>query len=232
MNLHNNVLVIAPGGEQFERIAPPLLRRVFEVDRIPTGATATELLSVVPFKAVIVRIPVPDMSPRELVAAIHSPESATRGAPVALVADDTGMAEARALLGRGATVVMSVDDPIDERDDILCGMLGVQPRRSLRTLVKLDVQLADGHDRFIAQIENLSATGMLVATPKRHPIGSVAGFEFLLHDQPRPFRGSAEVVRHATRQGDGREGMGYRFLSFEGDRQHDLERLLVARAAR
>ena len=67
---------------------------------------------------------------------------------------------------------------------------------------------------------------MLVATPKHHPLGSVARFEFLLNGQPRPFCGHAEVVRHASYQTDGREGMGFRFLDFEGSGQQDLESLL------
>lgn len=229
MEQRRNVLVVAPGADQFERIAPPLLRRAFEVDRIPSARGAVELLSQVPFAAVIARFPVADMAAADLLAAIHAPESATRGTAVALVADGAAVADARKLIGKGATMVVSLEDPLEQRDDLLCQMLGVHPRRSVRVLVKLDVHLSGDHDRFFAQMENLSATGMMVGTTKRHPLGSTTRFEFLLHGHPRPFSGSAEVVRHASPPRDRCNGMGYRFTSLDGNRQADLERYLLRR---
>lgn len=219
--------MVAPGADQFERIAPPLLRRAFEVDRIPSARGAVELLSQVPFMAVIVRFPVTDMPIAELLAAIRAPDSATRGAPIALVTEGGRVPEARQLVDGGATMVVSLDASIEERDILLCGMLGVHPRRSVRVLVRLDVTLAEDHERFVAQMENLSATGMLVATPKRHPMGSTARFEFILRGELLPFRGTAEVVRHASPPRDRCEGMGYRFTSLEGDRHEALERYLL-----
>ena len=85
------------------------------------------------------------------------------------------------------------------------------------------VTLTDARDdHFIAQIQDISASGMFVATPKIHPVGREASFEFILPGDPSPFCGLAEISRHAKPDVDTARGMGFRFISFDNGRAHEF----------
>ena len=211
-----NILVVEVGAHEYDNVAPHLLRALFEVDRVPGAASALELLKVVPFSAVICRFPLQEIQCTDFVAAIKAPTSASRHAAIALVTDQNLLSETGVLLEHGVDLVLSLGDPQGEREAMLCTLLGIQPRRSLRVLVKLSVQInSGGTDRFVSQTHDVSGSGMFVITKKSIAVGTDVGFSFTLPGENRPFEGRAKVSRvaaPATTQGP--QGLGIHFENF------------------
>lgn len=217
-----NILTVGVGRELFEETASPLLRKGFDVDRFPDPVAALELVSVVPFAALIIRHPLVGMTTDSFLAVVRRPGSASSQSRVALLVDDKDFRSAQELLERGVQLVVRAAAPLPERDQQMCTLLGISPRQDTRIMVKLNVVLAgEKYDRFIAQTKDISASGMFVITRKRHAVGSPASFEFTVADERSTIRGVAEVTRHSE-PGARISGMGFRFVSFEGD---SLERL-------
>ncbi len=212
-----NILVVEVGPQDYDNVAPQLLQALFEVDRVPSASSALELLNIVPFSAVICRHPFTDMETGEFIAGVKAPTSASRDAGIALVTDAYRVSEAGAFLAAGVDLVLSLGDPQGEREAMLCMLLGIQPRRSLRVLVKLSVEIeTGGTDRFVSQTHDVSASGMFVITRKTVDIGAEIGFSFTLPGETRPFEGVAEVSRIAGPQATGPQGLGIHFENFRG----------------
>ncbi|MEN8164427.1 MAG: PilZ domain-containing protein [Acidobacteriota bacterium] len=210
-----NILVVEVGPEDYDNVAPQLLQALFEVDRVPSAGSALELLNIVPFSAVICRHPFSQIETDDFIAAVKAPTSASRDAGIALVTDPDRVAEAGIFLDQGVDLVLSLGDPQGEREAMLCTLLGIQPRRSLRVLVKLSVEIeAGGTDRFVSQTHDVSGSGMFVITRKSVGVGSEIGFSFTLPGEPRPFEGVAEVTRIAEPYAPGPQGLGIHFEKF------------------
>ena len=96
-----------------------------------------------------------------------------------------------------------------------------------RAKFDLDV-VGPSSERFIAQTEDISTSGMLILTPKRFAIGTSAVFNLTLSDDSPPIIGLAEVTRHTEPGIDQHEGMGFRFVSFEDDGEERLRRHLAS----
>jgi len=219
-----NVVVVEVGPDEYDDIAPPLLRSLFEVDRIASASSALDLVTNVAFAAVICRFPLRGIGARKFLETTRRPSSASNKAAIAFVATPESFNEATALLEFGADLVLSLDEPEGEREAMLCTLFGIQPRRSMRILVKLAVIVNEsGPDRFVSQTHDVSASGMFVVTRKQFAIGTKARFQFALTEENRPFQGVCEVTRFADDRTKGPQGMGMRFLSF--DTPEDSERL-------
>jgi len=221
-----NVLVVEVPQPLFDRVAPVLRRRSFEVDRFPDAARAVELLAAVPFQAVVVGYPMQSLDLESFLSAVADGESAL--ASVAVLVAEEHRADVEGYLNRGVDLVLAMENAPEEMQRLLCALFGVAPRSAMRTMVKLEVQLdADQPtERFMAQTENLSTSGMLVVTRRRYPIGTTVGFELLLPAGGGSVSGLAEVARHTEPGQDRVEGIGLRFLSFRGASSSRVERAL------
>jgi hypothetical protein len=113
---------------------------------------------------------------------------------------------------------------------VICALLGVAPRAELRVLVKLELELLDaGNQRIVAQTEDISISGMLVASPRLAPVGSRAAFAITLPGDPDPILGEAEVARHTDPGADRVKGMGLKFMSFRNNGKERMQRYLDAK---
>lgn len=230
MGTKANILVVEVGPDDYDHVAPQLLQALFEVDRVPSADAALELLRIVPFSAVICRHPLESSSTESFIAAVKAADSASRDAGIAVVTDPDRMAETGAFLDQGADLVLSLADPQGEREALLCTLLGIQPRRSLRVLVKISVALdPDTTDRFVSQTHDISGSGMFVITRKKIDIGTRIAFNFGLPGESKPFEGTATVTRIAEDSSKGPAGLGVQFESF---RDHDGGERLMARLDR
>jgi DNA-binding NarL/FixJ family response regulator len=209
-----NVLVVEVPQALFDRVAPVLRRRSFEVDRFPDAARALELLAAVPFQAVVVGYPMREIVLERFLAAVADGESAL--ASVAVLTAKEHRDEVEGYLNRGVDLILAAENAPEEMQRLLCALFGVAPRSAMRTMVKLEVQLgSEGPtERFMAQTENISTSGMLVVTRRRYPLGTTVGFELLLPAGRGSVSGLAEVARHTEPGQDRVEGIGLRFLSF------------------
>jgi CheY-like chemotaxis protein len=222
-----SVLAVNIDAELFTKLAPLLDRSEFEVDRFPRAAGALELLRRVPLDVLLVGYPLPDMPMQEMLDAIRGEGSPCRQSPLLLIAHRDELGGAERFIGRGANRVVAAEEPSAELQKEISRLLAVAPRSSLRTMVRLVVNIGGGAALEMAQSENFSATGMLVRTGEVYPLGSRLSFEFHVGRDPQPVRGEGEVVRHTL---PGREsgvrGVGVRFVSFERDGLVRLQRAL------
>ncbi|MCD4751196.1 MAG: PilZ domain-containing protein [Thermoanaerobaculales bacterium] len=224
-----NILVVEVGPESYDDVAPPLLRSLFDIDRIPGAESALDLVTNIAFNAIICRFPLREIPTNEFLKTTRSSTSASREAGVALIASAEHFDEASTFLEKGADLVLSMEEPQGEREALLCTLFGIQPRRSMRVLVKLAVVVGeDGPERFVAQTHDISASGMFVVTRKHFQVGMTARFQFSLMGESRAFTGTAEIVRHNKETTNGPRGFGMRFLDFEEpDAAEHLDRCLA-----
>lgn len=210
-----NILVVEASEDNYDIFAPPLLRAIFEVDRVTDAPSALELLRMVSFSAVICHYPLRTINTSSFVEGLRSVDSASRKSQLALICEAESIEEGSQYLEHGADLVISLDEPDGEREALLCTLLGIQPRRSLRVLVKLAIDLVGGgHDRFVAQSHDISASGFFLVTRKVLAPESQVRFQFTLPGDPRAFQGVAEVARLVGAGQAPPHGMGLRFLNF------------------
>jgi CheY-like chemotaxis protein len=219
-----NVLVVGLDVPDFDRIAPFLTRKSFRVDRFPRTKSALDLITKVPFALLLVRFPPDEMEAQTFLDAARAKDSASRATPLLLVAAPADAARAELFVGRGANQVVRLDQPEADLQSAVSKLLGVAPRQSARLAVRLEVQIGDGKDVQLSQTLNVSSTGMLVETSRRPPRGERLNFEFMLGH--RPVAGVAEVMRYATQERDGIQGLGLRFVSFTTDSRPRFEKHL------
>jgi DNA-binding NarL/FixJ family response regulator len=225
-----SLLVVNADEELFAKIAPLLNRHELEVDRFPSARGALELVSRVPVDVLIVGYPLPDVPTQELLDAVRGAASPCRQSPLLLLARADELAEARRFIGRGANEVVAVEESAERLQAAVSRLLTVAPRSSLRTMVRIVVNIGEGAALEMAQTENLSETGMLVRTGEVYPVGSRMSFEFHLGGVSMPIRGEGEVVRQTTVGREAVRGIGIRFVSLERDGLLRLQRYLRGQA--
>jgi CheY-like chemotaxis protein len=227
-----SLLVVNADEELFAKISPLLHREELEVDRFPRARAALELVSHVPVDVLVVGYPLPDIPTQEFLDAVRATSSPCRQSPLLLLAHGDEIEEARRYVARGANEVVAVEDSAERLQSAVSRLLAVAPRSSLRTMVRIVVNIGEGAALEMAQTENLSATGMLVRTGEVYPLGSRLSFEFHLGGQSLPIRGEAEVVRQTTAGRESVRGIGVRFVSLERDGLMRLQRFLREQGAR
>ena len=226
-----SVLVVNADEELFDKIAPLLNREALEVDRFPRARAALDLISRVPVDVLIVGYPLPDVGTQELLDAVRGEGSPCRHSPLLLLARGDEIEEAQRYIGRGANEVVAVEESAARLQAAVSRLLAVAPRSSLRTMVRIVVNIGEGAALEMSQTENLSETGMLVRTGEVYPLGSRLSFEFHLGGQSQPIRGEGEVVRQTTAGRETVRGIGIRFISLERDGLLRLQRFLRELAA-
>jgi len=222
MKALQNILVVNVDAVLFDKVAPVLRRTNFDVDRFPDAGRALELVGLVPFNAIIVSYPMSDVTLDDFLTEVRGGSSA--GASVAVLVAEAHRPDVEALEERGIDLVLALEKAPEEMQRLLCSLLKVAPRSAMRVLVKLELVVSDANskDQFVAQSEDISATGMLVGTHRTYPVGARARFEMFLPDDENPLVGEAEVARHTDERQDRVQGMGFRFASFEDDSKERL----------
>jgi len=87
----------------------------------------------------------------------------------------------------------------------------------MRFATRLYTSLDNGTEEVFGQTANLSISGMLVQTPTMLGPGQRVVFEILIEDREGAVIGDAEIVRHASLDREGLDGVGVRFLGFRDD---------------
>jgi hypothetical protein len=214
------------GSDLFEKVAPLLDREEFDVDRFPRAAAALELVANVAVDVLLVGFPLPDLAIERFLDAVRDASSPCRRSPLLLLAHRDELEEAGRLVGRGANRVVAVEESAARLQSEVSSLLAVAPRRGLRTMVRMMVNIGEGAALEMSQSENLSETGMLVHSSANYPLGARVSFEFHLGGDMVPIRGDGEVVRHTTGGREAVRGIGIRFVSFERDGLARLQRFL------
>jgi DNA-binding response OmpR family regulator len=203
-----------------------LARNEFEVDRLPRAKSALDLAAEIGFELLVLKFPLPGMEMVAFLDAVRHYHSPCRAATVYVLAEGCDMDQAQLFVGRGANHVASLETRPEELEELFARPLHVAPRAAARLPTRLTVQMGGLTEQFLCQTRNLSATGMLLETPRRYRKGTKFTFACNFPDDDLPTVGRAEVVRHARISREGTEGMGVRFVSLPVESRTRLDSYL------
>jgi len=228
-----HVLIITPGAEVearlYRRLMPVLVRFECEVQRVPDGVSIFEVVERSPFDLVVIGYPIEQPPLPALLKSIRWRESSCRYTPVLLVSDPIALGLADEYLNRGVNRVVLESATEWEFESVIGSLLAVEPRLSMTLPVKLGLPLAGKTERVVAQVDNLSASGMLVRGRWEVEVGAPLTFEFTPPGNTAPVSGTAEIVRTTKREREGLVGFGIQYVRFDGDGELQIERFLADR---
>jgi len=207
------------------KLGPLLAELKCQTVRGPEGTDLLELVQTTAYRLVVVAHPFERPPLVELLRSIRWSESKCRFAAVLLVGDAATLADAEAHRGRGVNRLLAYETPERVMRRALEELLGVAPRYPIRATIRVEM-LTETNDRRMAQIDNVSSTGMLVLGRSRYPEGTPFRFEFTPPGQFVPIKGNAEVVRSTAPDREGVVGFAARFVELDGDGQARLDQFL------
>lgn len=199
-------------------LAPTLIgRQNIEVYRAEKFEDARLLGSSLGARAILVDRDLPDA--RAFIERLRE-DPATQRRSIAVLARGVMRDEELELITAGANAILRLP-PDAGWDERLSKLLTVQARQLARLVVRIEVAM---HPESAAAILNLSAGGMLLATPHVLKINDELGFRFKLPDGSL-VSGRARVAREAPPT-----GYGVEFVSIDGEGKDSvLEYLRSAR---
>ena len=217
------VLVTRVDDATHRRIADTLHQIRVDLHRARWDQTTLELVQGTPFDVVIIGYPVSRDALIRFLAAARDKGAACRRAGLVLITETPHSDSAQALVGKGANRVV----PVDDLEGRLVTAIEELARPAARLPVRIParVQLfASGRPlRLMAQIDNISTSGMLLRGVTQFPVGTTFGFEVVVPDEAKPIRGTAEIMRLTDPRREEVHGVGVRFVSFEGSDRLRLE---------
>jgi DNA-binding NarL/FixJ family response regulator len=222
----SKVLLAGIGRGPFEAIAPVLERQRLEIVRVESPEVAVEMALSEIVDLIIFDAEPNEMSLDEVVAKLRGEGSASAKSSLLVMAEPGTDEYARELIGNGVNRVMLLDDPEDLIEQQVADLLHVAPRAAVRFATRLYTSLDNGTEEVFGQTANLSVSGMLVQTPTLLEPGQKVVFEILIEDREGAVIGDAEIVRRASKDREGLDGIGVRFLGFRDDCRDVLDEVI------
>jgi DNA-binding NarL/FixJ family response regulator len=234
MHDRDRKVLVIPGEQTREtelmRLLMPLLVGFgCSTARSTEGYGVTATLERTQFDLVVAGFPIEEPPLTALLKSMRWKQAACRRTPLLVVSTRDQMPLANEYLGRGVNRVISSDATDWEIDNALRELLAVEPRVRYSTLVKIELPHGRRTEYTMAQLDNLSTTGMLIRGHGEVEVGAPMPFEMPLSGDPTPIRGMAEVVRPTTREREGLVGFAARFVRIDGDGADRLERFVRQR---
>jgi hypothetical protein len=217
------VLVTRVDDATYRRIAETLRQTRADLHRAPWDSTTLELVQVTTFDVMIIGFPVSREALNKFLGAARTKGAACRRAGLVLITDSPYSDAAQALIGKGANRAVVADEIEGRLVNAVEELARPAPRLPVRIPARLHL-FADGRPlRVMAQIDNISSSGMLLRGVTQFPVGTAFEFEMVIPDEPKPIRGNAEITRTTDARRESVRGIGVRFLSFEGSDRVRLE---------
>jgi hypothetical protein len=225
-NTPSTVLLAGIGRGPFEAVAPVLDRRHLTVIHLESPEDAVALALEKSFDLLIFDAEPNQRTLADLVRALRAASSASCRSSLLVVADERTAQAARDLVGRGVNRVVTLGEPEEAIEQHVADLLDIAPRAAVRFTARLTTVLDDGTLEVVGRTANVSVTGMLLqANASLHP-GQKVAFEFLAGNGNDMVSGQAEIVRCAVADHGGVNGIGIRFLDFDGNGRQRIEAVL------
>jgi hypothetical protein len=227
----NQVLVTGVTDELSKRVSEILRSNDVDVHRAPFDKTVLELVQTTSFDAMIVGFPVSEKALRIFLDSARADGAACRRAGLILVTEENRIEDAHLLVGKGANRVVAANRLDTGLVEAIADLGRAAPRVSVRAPAQIKL-FADGRPlRVMAQIENLSTSGMLLRGVTQFPVGTTFDFEIQAHGESRPICGTAEITRTTNPRYETIKGVGVRFVSFLASDRLRLEAYVNRRLA-
>jgi len=217
------VLVTRVDDATLQRVAETLRQIRVDLHRVRWDQTTLELVQGTPFDVVIIGYPVSREALNRFLDAARTKGAACRRAGLVLITESVHSEAAQALIGRGANRVVTAEELENRLVTAVEDLASPAPRLPVRIPARVQL-FADGRPlRLMAQVDDVSASGMLVRGVTQFPVGTVFGFEVVVPGEAKPIRGTAEIMRLTDPRREAVRGVGVRFVSFEGSDRLRLE---------
>ena len=226
--VEKKTLVLVAGFRKgaFEALGAVLDRQEFEVVRMASPKSSVILAQAKPFDVMIFNAESRVGTLALVVDEIRDEKSASRKTPLLVLAEPSGTEAARDLVGRGVNRVMLLDDSPELIGRQVAALLDVAPRAAIRLSVRLKISVDDGTVEVLAEVVNLSVTGMLVETDTPFEPDEEVVVSIDLGGQWGSVSTKAVVVRQAYRASGGIDGIGIRFVGLALDSKTKIEGFL------
>ena len=222
----SKVLLAGIGRGPFEAIAPVLERQKLDIERVDSPEEAIEMAFLETVALIIFDAEPNEMSLEEVVARLRAEGSASAKSSLLVMAEPGTDEHARELIGNGVNRVMMLNDPEELIAEQVAELLHIAPRAAVRFATRLYTSLDNGTEEVFGQTTNLSVSGMLVQTPTLLEPGQKVVFEILIEDRDGAVIGDGEIVRHASQDREGVNGIGLRFIGFRDDCKDVLDAVI------
>lgn len=223
------VLVTAANDTLSRRISELLRQNDIDVHRSRWDETTTDLVQSTPFDVIVMGFPVDESAMSRFLATARADGAACRRAGLVLVTESDQASEASRLIGKGANRIVTTDRLALELLSAIEDLARPAPRLSVRVPAQIKLY-SDGRPlRVMAQIENLSTSGMLLRGVTQFPVGTMFDFEISIPGGAAPISGSAEVTRATDPRHESVRGIGVRFVSLTGSDRTRLETYVANR---
>lgn len=167
----------------------------------------------------VTKLDLPGMACETLVHTIRRSE-VMRNVSIVLLAPDTpGHRERGSRCGVNAVLPLPVDPALFAGK--VQELLSVAPRRHYRVIMNVAVEGRRNDRPFVCNMENVSASGMLVRTEERLSPGDRITCSFFL-PTGKKIGASGEVVRVVDHAANGKQRYGVRFLSLAAEAESSL----------
>ncbi len=217
------VLVTRVDDATLQRVAETLRQIRVDLHRVRWDQTTLDLVQGTPFDVVIIGYPVSREALNRFLDAARTKGAACRRAGLVLITESVHSEAAQALIGRGANRVVTAEELENRLVTAVEDLASPAPRLPVRIPARVQL-FADGRPlRLMAQVDDVSASGMLVRGVTQFPVGTVFGFEVVVPGEAKPIRGTAEIMRLTVPRREAVRGVGVRFVSFEGSDRLRLE---------
>lgn len=223
----STVLLAGIGRDSLDAIAPALDRRHLEITEVASAEEAVALASEKEFQLVVFDAETNPVTLAGLVGKLRDDASSSSRCSLLVVGGPGATGDARDQIGRGVNRVVTVGDPDNIIEKHVAELLDVAPRAEVGLTARLTFVLADGTLEVEGHTANVSVTGMLLQTTTSFEPGQEIVFEFMADERGDLVSGRAEIVRSADAGKEGLQGIGIRFLEFDGDGRDRMEAMLA-----
>jgi CheY-like chemotaxis protein len=210
-----SVLFIGFDSETFRTIASYAERKGYFADRVESSHDALELLTLLPFDALVLAHPLTGLTARYILSVVRQADSPNRKAGVVVVTDRQHISDAADLRELGANAVLLDQDATAKMPGVLKEITQAAARMPIRLMSRVRTTLGVVDVQSLCQTVNVSMTGMLLRGDQVIPVGSEIAFEIQLPHGAKPVRGRGRVVRHTFAQKEKVAGLGVLFLGFQ-----------------
>lgn len=223
------VLTVGARGGLLSKIDPILERSNLTVHHVPLGQTALNLVQSKRPRLLIVALPLLDMRLDDFLQSLANKSPASSGPALALLADEHLLPELEANLDDRHRF-LSAHLEAEELQRGILELIGDTPRIAPRLMLRLEVQLAAGKLLKMCQTDNISESGMLVRCQDPIAVGSEVRLALSLPRSADPVHVKAEIVRQTNPGVESVQGLGLRFVEFEGQGRKALTEYLKHQA--
>jgi len=217
------VLVTRVDDATYRRIAKLLRHALVDLHHARWDSTTLDLVQGTAFDVIVIGFPVSRAALNRFLDTARAEGAACRRAGLVLITEDEHSEAAQGLIGKGANRMVVAKD-LDSRLITAVEELA-QPAPRVPVKMPARIQLfSDSRPlRLMAQIQNLSASGMLLRGVTQFPVGTTFQFEVVVPEDPTPICGIAEITRTTDPLRERVHGIGVRFVSFDGSDRLRLE---------